>query len=101
MSRAEWGRNDTGRRAKFYALTPVGLRRLETETARWRRSAKAVETVLDLKEPKTVYTTESERETTGLLDMTPAAYPSALSTAACAPSRAHGMFTRSDPGVRA
>ena len=47
---AEWGRTDTGRRAKFYALTPVGLRRLEAEAARWRRSAKAVETVLDLKE---------------------------------------------------
>ena len=47
---AEWGRTDTGRRAKFYALTPVGLGRLEAEAARWRRSAKAVETVLDLKE---------------------------------------------------
>ncbi len=48
--KAEWGRNDTGRRAKFYDLTPAGRKRLETETARWRRSAKAVETVLNLKE---------------------------------------------------
>ncbi len=47
---AEWGRNDTGRRAKFYDLTPAGLKRLEAETARWRRSARAVETVLNLKE---------------------------------------------------
>ena len=47
---AEWGRNDTGRRAKFYDLTPAGLKRLETETARWRRSARAVETVLNVKE---------------------------------------------------
>ncbi len=47
---AKWGRNDTGRRAKFYDLTPAGLKRLESETARWRRSARAVETVLDLKE---------------------------------------------------
>ena len=46
---AEWGRNDTGRRAKFYSLTPLGLKRLEMETARWRRSAGAVETVLNLK----------------------------------------------------
>jgi PadR family transcriptional regulator PadR len=45
---AEWGRNDTGRRAKFYSLTPIGFKRLEMETARWRRSAKAVETVLEL-----------------------------------------------------
>ena len=48
--KAEWGRNDTGRRAKFYDLTPVGLKRLEPETARWRRSARAVETVLNVKE---------------------------------------------------
>ena len=47
---AEWGRNDTGRRAKFYTLTPVGLKRLETETVRWRRSATAVETVLSREE---------------------------------------------------
>ena len=47
---AEWGRNDTGRRAKFSSLTPGGLKRLETKTARWRRSAGAVETVLNLKE---------------------------------------------------
>lgn len=46
---AEWGRNDTGRRAKFYTLTTVGLKRLEAETVRWRRSATAVETVLNLK----------------------------------------------------
>ncbi len=47
---AEWGRSDAGRRAKFYDLTPAGIKRLETETARWRRSARAVETVLSLKE---------------------------------------------------
>jgi len=47
--KAEWGRNDTGRRAKFYDLTPAGIKRLETETTRWKRSARAVETVLNLK----------------------------------------------------
>jgi PadR family transcriptional regulator PadR len=47
---AEWGRNDTGRRAKFYSLTPAGRERLEAETARWRRSARAVEIVLSVKE---------------------------------------------------
>jgi len=48
--KADWGRGDTGRRAKFYSLTPTGLERLDAETARWRRSAGAVETLLDLKE---------------------------------------------------
>ncbi len=47
---AEWGRNDTGRRAKFYSLTPAGSKRLETETTRWRKSARAVEIVLNVKE---------------------------------------------------
>jgi len=47
---AEWGRNDTGRRAKFYSLTPAGIKRLEAETTRWRRSARAMETVLNARE---------------------------------------------------
>lgn len=47
---AEWGRNDTGHRAKFYALTSIGRARLESETLRWRRSARAVEIVLEAKE---------------------------------------------------
>lgn len=47
---AEWGRNDTGRRAKFYSLTPAGSRRLDTETSRWRRSARAVDIVVNLKD---------------------------------------------------
>ncbi len=46
---ARWGRNETGRRAKFYDLTPAGLKRLDAETARWRRSARAVDTLLDLR----------------------------------------------------
>ncbi len=45
--RAEWGVNDTGRRAKFYTLTPLGKRKLQAEVARWRRSSQAVSTVLD------------------------------------------------------
>ena len=47
---AEWGRNDTGRRAKFYSLTPAGIKRLAAETTRWRRSARAVEIVLNVTE---------------------------------------------------
>lgn len=44
---AEWGVNDTGRRAKFYSLTPEGKKRLETEVARWKRSSRAVSSVLE------------------------------------------------------
>ncbi len=45
---AEWGINDTGRRAKFYSLTARGERELDGETERWRRRAGAVSTLLDL-----------------------------------------------------
>ncbi len=48
--RAEWGVNDTGRRAKFYSLTPLGKRKLQAEVARWTRSSRAVSTVLDAEE---------------------------------------------------
>ncbi len=48
--RAEWGVNDTGRRAKFYSLTPLGKRKLQAEVARWKRSSGAVSTVLDAEE---------------------------------------------------
>lgn len=43
---AEWGVNDTGRRAKFYSLTPAGEKKLAEATQRWARSARAVSTVL-------------------------------------------------------
>lgn len=45
---SEWGRNDTGRRAKFYTLTPSGEEHLEAEQARWRRTSRAVETVISV-----------------------------------------------------
>src|SRR5215831_8011927 len=35
--RAEWGTSDTNRRAKYYALTRAGRRRLERETREWER----------------------------------------------------------------
>lgn len=43
---SEWGRNDTGRRAKFYELTPAGAERLAGEIERWRRTSRAVEVVI-------------------------------------------------------
>jgi len=40
--RSEWGISDRGRRAKFYALTAQGRRRLDAEQRDWRRYVEAV-----------------------------------------------------------
>ena len=37
--RARWGTSDNNRRAKFYAITPPGLKQLDAETDRWAASA--------------------------------------------------------------
>jgi transcriptional regulator len=44
---SEWRRTETGRRAKFYTITPAGARRLAGERDRWRAFADAVQAVLD------------------------------------------------------
>jgi PadR family transcriptional regulator, regulatory protein PadR len=46
--KASWQEADSGREAKFYALTKAGERRLATESAGWRRLADAVSVVLEL-----------------------------------------------------
>ena len=43
---AEWRPSENNRRARYYALTPEGRRRLREDTANWRRYAQAVEAVL-------------------------------------------------------
>ncbi len=43
---AEWGVSDNNRRAKYYALTRAGRRRLREETESWRRYSEAVEKAL-------------------------------------------------------
>jgi len=43
---AVWKASETGRDAKFYALTRAGRARLETETASWRQLADAVRLIL-------------------------------------------------------
>jgi PadR family transcriptional regulator len=48
LIKASWGRNDTGRRAKFYSLTPAGKRHLDAEIARWTRMSRAVSLILDV-----------------------------------------------------
>jgi PadR family transcriptional regulator PadR len=47
MIESRWGRNDTGRRAKFYSLTRKGRSMLKAEIERWSRSSDAVWSVLD------------------------------------------------------
>ena len=36
---AEWGTSETNRRAKFYSLSRIGRKRIETETENWERTA--------------------------------------------------------------
>ena len=47
--RAEWGISDNNRRAKFYSLTRLGRKQLETETATWDRLSSAILHVMQLK----------------------------------------------------
>jgi transcriptional regulator len=46
LVRGEWGRSDNNRRARFYALTRAGHRRLKAETRNWERVAEAIARVL-------------------------------------------------------
>ena len=48
--KAEWKTSELGRRAKFYALTASGRRKLEDETEEWRRLSSAISRVVRLKE---------------------------------------------------
>ncbi|MGC1106407.1 MAG: PadR family transcriptional regulator [Candidatus Acidiferrales bacterium] len=43
---AEWRATDTGREAKFYALTKKGRKQLDTEMATWERMSDAVALIL-------------------------------------------------------
>jgi PadR family transcriptional regulator PadR len=38
----KWGASDTGRRAKFYAITRAGRKQLQAETANWARASSIV-----------------------------------------------------------
>jgi transcriptional regulator len=43
---AEWRPSENNRRARYYALTPAGRKRLRGQTSNWRRYARAIEAVL-------------------------------------------------------
>jgi transcriptional regulator len=44
---SDWGETETGRRAKFYALTRKGRVALKKEKARWEEHIQAVQAVLN------------------------------------------------------
>ena len=44
--KGSWGRTESNREAKYYALTKVGEKALNQETMRWRRMAGLVERLL-------------------------------------------------------
>ena len=43
---AEWRPSENNRRARYYALTGAGRKRLREETTNWRRYSRAVDAVL-------------------------------------------------------
>jgi len=43
---AEWGTSDNNRKAKFYAITARGRKRLAAETENWQRMATLVDRIL-------------------------------------------------------
>src|SRR6266498_5954067 len=44
--RAEWRTTESGREAKFYALTPAGRKQLDVERTEWSRLTEAIALVL-------------------------------------------------------
>lgn len=44
--KGEWGRTETNREAKFYAVTKSGTRALGTQTEKWRRLSGLVDKLL-------------------------------------------------------
>jgi PadR family transcriptional regulator, regulatory protein PadR len=48
--KAEWKTSENNRRVKFYALTRLGRRQLEKETANWDRLSAAISHVVNLEE---------------------------------------------------
>jgi transcriptional regulator len=44
--RGTWGVTDTNRKARFYAITPAGRRRLASERTAWERMVTIMHTVL-------------------------------------------------------
>ena len=45
--KADWGTAESGREAKFYALTAAGRKRLDVERTEWDRLSQAIKLVLE------------------------------------------------------
>ena len=45
-ARAEWGTSETGRRVRFYRLTPAGRKQLDAEISDYERTTAAIQAVL-------------------------------------------------------
>jgi len=45
--RAEWGRTETNRRARFYTITAAGRRQLRTEKTEWARMTTIMQALLE------------------------------------------------------
>ena len=45
---SEWGASETNRRAKFYSLSRIGRKQIESETENWERTAAAMARFLAL-----------------------------------------------------
>lgn len=46
LVRAEWRTTENNRRARYYAITPAGRRRLETERTLWERASVAIDGIM-------------------------------------------------------
>ena len=44
--RAEWGTSESGRRVRFYRLTPKGVKQLQRELREYERATAAIQTIL-------------------------------------------------------
>lgn len=49
---AEWKQTENNRRAKFYSLTRLGRKQLQSEAENWRRLSTAISEVVQLSEGK-------------------------------------------------
>lgn len=52
LLRATWGVTDTNRKARFYAITAAGRRRLDAERAEWDRMTSIMHTLLHDRRPQ-------------------------------------------------
>ena len=48
--KAEWKTTENNRKAKFYSLTRLGKKQLESETANWKRLSSAISNVIQISE---------------------------------------------------